>query len=90
MFKCVYYTLHIIHYKLHLYFRGSYGDVSFFSGGSGTSSFHRATQTLVGSLTILTGKGSDDFDSSIGVFLRDDSAFPFLDLGYRFQYMTEW
>jgi len=71
--------------KLHLYFRGSYGDVSLFSGGSGTSPFHRETQTLVGSLTILTGKGAHHFDSSTGVFLRDDSILPFLDLGYRFQ-----
>tara|TARA_B100001250_G_scaffold409054_1_gene432618 strand:+ start:482 stop:931 length:450 start_codon:yes stop_codon:yes gene_type:complete len=71
--------------QLHLYFRGSYGDVILFSGGSGTSSFHRETQTLVGSLTILTGKGSHHFDSSAGFFLRDDSVLPFFDLGYRFQ-----
>ena len=71
--------------KLHLYFRGSYGDVTLFSGGSGTSSFHRNTQTLVSSLTILTGKGSHHFDSSTGIFLRDDSVLPFLELGYRFQ-----
>ncbi len=37
------------------------------------------------SLTILTGKGEHYFDSSTGVFLRDDSVLPFLDLGYRFQ-----
>ena len=71
--------------KLHLYFRGSYGDVTLFSGGSGTSSFNRDSQTLVSSLTILTGKGSHHFDSSTGVFLRDDSVLPFLELGYRFQ-----
>jgi len=71
--------------KLHLYFRGSYGDVTLFSGGSGTSSFQRNTQTLVSSLTILTGKGSHHFDSSTGVFLRDDTVLPFLELGYRFQ-----
>ena len=71
--------------KLHLYFRGSYGDVTLFSGGSGASSFHRNTQTLVSSITILTGKGSHHFDSSTGVFLRDDSVLPFLELGYRFQ-----
>ena len=71
--------------NLHLYFRGSYGDVILFSGGSGTSSFNRNTQTLVSSLTILTGKGSHHFDSSTGVFLRDDSVLPFLELGYRFQ-----
>jgi len=71
--------------KLHLYFRGSYGDVTLFSGGSGTSSFQRNTQTLVSSLTILTGKGSHHFDSSTGIFLRDDSVLPFLELGYRFQ-----
>ena len=71
--------------KLHLYFRGSYGDVTLFSGGSGTSSFHRNTQTLVSSLTILTGKGSHHFDSSTGIFLRDDSVLPFFELGYRFQ-----
>ena len=71
--------------KLHLYFRGSYGDVTLFSGGSGTSSFQRNTQTLVSSLTILTGKGSHHFDSSTGVFLRDDSVLPFFELGYRFQ-----
>ena len=71
--------------KLHLYFRGSYGDVTFFSGGSGTSSFHRNTQTLMSSLTILTGKGDHHFDSSTGVFLRDDTVLPFLELGYRFQ-----
>jgi len=71
--------------KLHLYFRGSYGDVTLFSGGSGTSSFQRNTQTLVSSLTILTGKGSHHFDSSTGIFLRDDSVLPFFELGYRFQ-----
>ena len=71
--------------KLHLYFRGSYGDVTLFSGGSGTASFQRNTQTLVSSLTILTGKGSHHFDSSTGVFLRDDSVLPFFELGYRFQ-----
>jgi len=71
--------------QLHLYFRGSYGDVTLFSGGSGTSSFHRNPQTVVSALTILTGKGSHHFDSSLGVFLRDDSILPFLDLGYRFQ-----
>ncbi len=71
--------------KLHVYFRGSYGDVTFFSGGSGTSSFNRETQTVVGALTILTGKGSHHFDSSAGVFLRDDDVLPFLELGYRFQ-----
>ena len=71
--------------QLHLYFSGSYGDVVLFSGGSGTSSFHRNTQTLVSSLTALTGKGSHHFDSSIGIFLRDDSVLPFLELGYRFQ-----
>ena len=64
--------------KLHLYFRGSYGDVTFFSGGSGTSFFHRNTQTLMSSLTILTGKGDHHFDSSTGVFLRDDNLLPFL------------
>ena len=71
--------------KLHLYFRGSYGDITLFSGGSGTSSFHRDTQTFVSSLTILTGKGSHHFDSSTGIFLRDDSVLPFFELGYRFQ-----
>ena len=71
--------------KLHLYFRGSYGDVTLFSGGSGTSSFQRNTQTLVSSLTILTGKGDHHFDSSTGIFIRDDDVLPFLDLGYRFQ-----
>ena len=71
--------------KLHLYFRGSYGDVTLFSGGSGTASFHRNTQTLMSSLTILTGKGDHHFDSSTGVFLRDDTVLPFLELGYRFQ-----
>ena len=71
--------------QLHLYFRGSYGDVILFSGGSGLSSFHSETQTLVGSLTILTGRGSHHFDSSAGVFLRDDSILPFFDMGYRFQ-----
>ena len=71
--------------KLHLYFRGSYGDVTLFSGGSGTSSFQRNTQTLVSSLTILTGKGSHHFDSSTGLLYRDRSILPFLDLGYRYQ-----
>ena len=72
--------------KLHLYFRGSYGDVTLFlPGGSGTSSLNSNSQTLVSSLTILTGKGSHHFDSSTGVFLRDDSVVPFLELGYRFQ-----
>tara|TARA_B100000700_G_C14707909_1_gene697685 strand:+ start:132 stop:587 length:456 start_codon:yes stop_codon:yes gene_type:complete len=73
--------------KLHLYFRGSYGDVGvvLFTGGSGTSSSDQENSTLVGALTLLTGKGSHHFDSSMGVFLRDDSVLPFLDLGYRFQ-----
>ena len=72
--------------KLHLYFRGSYGDVTlFFPGGSGTSSLNGDSQTLVSSLTILTGKGDHHFDSSTGVFLRDDTVLPFLELGYRFQ-----
>ena len=71
--------------QLHLYFRGAYGDVILFSGGSGLSSFHTETESFVGSLTVLTGRGSHHFDSSAGVFLRDDSVLPFLDLGYRFQ-----
>lgn len=71
--------------KLHLYLRGAYGDVILFSGGSGTSSFHRNTKTKVGALTLITGKGEHHFDSSAGIFIRDDDVLPFLDLGYRFQ-----
>ena len=71
--------------QLHLYFRGSFGDVILFSGGSGHSSFHTETQALAGSITILTGRDNHHFDSSAGVFLRDDSILPFFDVGYRFQ-----
>jgi len=71
--------------KLNVYLRGSYGHVIFFSGGSGTSSFVNNTKTGVGAITLLTGKKNHHFDSSSGIFFRDGSILPFLDLGYRFQ-----
>ena len=67
--------------KIHLYFRGSYGDVRFLGGGS---SF-KNTQTIGGSITMITGRGNHHFDSSTGLLYRDQSMLPFLDLGYRYQ-----
>tara|TARA_B100000579_G_C22257213_1_gene587650 strand:- start:12 stop:491 length:480 start_codon:yes stop_codon:yes gene_type:complete len=69
----------------HLYFRGSYGHVIAFSGGSGTSSFHTETETVVCALTFLKGKRKHHFETSSGFFIRDDSVFPLLELGYRAQ-----
>ena len=71
--------------KIHLYFRGSYGDVRFLGGGSGGGSFFKNTQTIGGSITMITGRGNHHFDSSTGLLYRDQSILPFLDLGYRYQ-----
>ena len=63
--------------KIHLFFRGSCGDVRFL--GSNNS------LTIGGSITMITGRGNHHFDSSTGLLYRDRSTLPFLDLGYRYQ-----
>jgi hypothetical protein len=71
--------------KIHLFFRGSYGDVRFLGSGSGGGSFFKNTQTIGASITMITGRGNHHFDSSTGLFYRDESILPLLDLGYRYQ-----
>ena len=73
------------HNKRHVYFRGSYGQVIAFTGGSGTSSSQTETESVVLGLTFLTGKGKHHFDTSTGIVIRDDEVWPLLELGYRFQ-----
>ena len=63
--------------KIHLYFRGSCGEVRYI--GSSNS------LTIGGSITMITGSGNHHFDSSTGLLYRDQSILPFLDLGYRYQ-----